>query len=290
MSRPRSLLSGLSTSVPASLFVITMIALLGLSGCGSGGSTPQQSPIGVSVAASSTSVNGNGKVTLTATVSNDSSNAGVAWTTPAIGSLSSLTAASTAYTAPASTSSSQSVTLTATSVADKTKSGSVTLTIDPSIGVSVTALLTTIDGTDSTTLTAAVTDDASNAGVTWSAPSAGSLSSSTAASPTYTAPAATGSQQTVTLTATSVADTTKSGSVTVTIPAEPENPHRLAAFVHPRSSCLGDVGRIGWHFTLHMEAHQRHAANRRDLPNKRSTFCGQFGHGCATHLSHVPDD
>ena len=228
MSRLKSLPSGLKTGASVSLFVITVIALYCLSGCGksgggsTGGTTGNATPITVSVTALSTTVNGSATVKVTATVSNDSSNSGVTWTTPASGSLSSLTAASTTYTAPASTSAAQSVTLTATSVADKTKSGSVTLTIDPSIGVSVTPLSTTIDGADTTTLTAAVTNDASNAGVTWSAPSAGSLSSSTAASPTYAAPGATGSQQTVTLTATSVADTTKSGSVTVTIPAQPE--------------------------------------------------------------------
>ncbi len=231
MSRSRSLPAGLKISVPASLFAITVLTLICLSDCGGGGSattggngggnTGGTNPISVAVTASSTTVNGNATVKLTATVSNDIGNAGVAWTAPASGSLSSLTAASTTYTAPASASAAQSVTLTATSVADKTKSGSVTVTINPFIGVSVTALSTTIDGTDTTTLTAAVTNDASNAGVTWTAPSAGSLSSATAASPTYTAPGATHSLQTVTLTATSVADSTKSGFVTVTIPAAP---------------------------------------------------------------------
>ena len=90
-----------------------------------------------------------------------------------------------------------------------------------SIGVSVSAPATTVDGNDAEVLTAAVANDSSNSGVTWTAPSIGSLSSLTSLTPTYTAPAATVSVQTVTLTATSVADKTKSGSVTLTIPAAP---------------------------------------------------------------------
>lgn len=129
MSRPNSLASIRRISTFSSLLVIAITAPYFLSGCGSGSSTPPTS-IGVSVAAFATTVNGAGTVTLTATVSNDSTNAGVTWTAPAIGSLSSLTAASTTYTAPAATNSTQSVTLTATSVADKTKSSSVTITIN----------------------------------------------------------------------------------------------------------------------------------------------------------------
>ncbi|HEY1256832.1 MAG TPA: putative Ig domain-containing protein, partial [Terracidiphilus sp.] len=74
---------------------------------------------------------------------------------------------------------------------------------------------------DTAALTATVANDSSNAGVTWTAPAIGSLSSLTVLAPTYTAPAATASAQTVTLTATSVADSTKSSSVTLTIPVAP---------------------------------------------------------------------
>ncbi|MDR3773221.1 MAG: hypothetical protein P4L26_07735 [Terracidiphilus sp.] len=132
MSRSPLVPSGLRISAFTSVAAITTLALLCLPGCGGGGNSGGggSNPIGVSVAASSTTVNGNATVKLTATVSNDSSNAGVAWTTPAVGSLSSTTALVTTYTAPAATASAQSVTLAATSVADKTKSASVTLTIN----------------------------------------------------------------------------------------------------------------------------------------------------------------
>ena len=86
--------------------------------------------------------------------------------------------------------------------------------------VTATATATTVDGTDTTTLTAAVTSDRNAAGVTWST-SAGTLSGQTTTSATFTAPAATSSSQTITITATSVADTTKTGTATITVPAAP---------------------------------------------------------------------
>jgi len=216
--------SGLKTSAFMSVSALAIIALLGLSGCGGDGGNSGgggSKTISVSVTSSATTINGGGTVTVTATVANDSSNAGVTWTAPSIGSLTSLTALVPTYTAPAATSAAQSVTLTATSVADTSKSASVTLTINPKISVSVSAPATMVDGNDAELLTATVANDSSNAGVTWTAPTIGSLSSLTASAPTFTAPAATASAQTVTLTATSVADKTQSNSVTLTIPAAP---------------------------------------------------------------------
>jgi hypothetical protein len=74
--------------------------------------------------------------------------------------------------------------------------------------------------------TAAVGNDPSNKGVTWtiSCPTnaCGTLSTDATASgvaATYTAPALSSSDLTVTITATSVTDTTKSGSATITVPA-----------------------------------------------------------------------
>jgi hypothetical protein len=284
---------------------LTATAVLSLTGTRTGS---------VSVAASATTVDGGDTVKLSASVANDSSNAGVTWSAPVLGSLSSATSSTPTYTAPKATSSAQSVTLTATSVADKSQSNSVTLTIPaapaittyslipataglaysapltgsggippytwklisgamptgvslnpstgvlsaaagttaatpdtpltfqmtdsgsptaltatavldltiyPPISVTVSASSTTVDGGDTVTLFAGVGNDGSGAGVAWSAPAIGSLSSTTSSSPTYTAPAATTTAQSVTLTATSVADKTKSGSVTLTIPAAP---------------------------------------------------------------------
>ncbi len=92
----------------------------------------------------------------------------------------------------------------------------------PSPSVAVTASATTVDGTDTATLTAAVTNDKNAAGVTWSVSGGGALSNTTTTSATYTAPAATSSAQTATITATSVADPTATpGTATITVPAAP---------------------------------------------------------------------
>ncbi len=91
----------------------------------------------------------------------------------------------------------------------------------PAPSVAVTAAASTVDGNDTTTLSATVTNDKNSAGVTWSVSGGGTLSNTTTTSATYTAPAATSSSQTVTITATSVADSAKTGTVTITIPAAP---------------------------------------------------------------------
>ena len=105
----------------------------------------------------------------------------------------------------------------------------------PSASVAVTASASTVDGNDSTTLTATVTNDKNSAGVTWSVSGGGTLSNTTTSSATYTAPAPTSNAQSVTVTATSVADTTKSGKATITVPAMP-------AVTSTSASLAGAVG------------------------------------------------
>jgi hypothetical protein len=86
------------------------------------------------------------------------------------------------------------------------------------ISVSVTAPSGTVQGAQVESLTAAVVNDQNSAGVTWSVSGGGTLSGQTTTSATYTAPAVTTAAQTITVTATSKADTSKSGSVTLTVP------------------------------------------------------------------------
>lgn len=87
--------------------------------------------------------------------------------------------------------------------------------------VSVAASASSVDGTNSITVTAAVNHDKRSAGVTWRLSGDGELSGETITSATYLAPVATPSAQTITITAISIADTTKTGSVTITVPATP---------------------------------------------------------------------
>lgn len=107
------------------------------------------------------------------------------------------------------------------------------------MSVTVTASSSTVDATDTTTVSATVLHDKNGAGVSWKA-SAGTISGTTG-SATYTAPAASKSSLTVTITATSVADATKSGSVTITVPATPS--------ISTSSMTAGAVG-TGYNVTL----------------------------------------
>jgi hypothetical protein len=70
-------------------------------------------------------------VAMTATVTNDSSSRGVAWTLSGPGSLSSSAGSSVIYTSPNNVTSAQQATVTVTSVADQTKTASLQITVNP---------------------------------------------------------------------------------------------------------------------------------------------------------------
>jgi len=97
----------------------------------------------------------------------------------------------------------------------------------PVISVAITspASSPTIQQTQSVSnITAQVTNDSANKGVTWSLSGAGSLSAQTSTTVTYNAPASVSSNIVVTVTATSVADNTKSASIAITVtPAAANN-------------------------------------------------------------------
>jgi len=172
-----------------------------LSGCGGNGS-----PAAIAVAVSPTSATliGGASQTFTATVTNDSANAGVTWTA----STGTITSAGV-YTAP-TVITTTSATITATSKTDTTKSATATVTLTP-ISISVSPTTATLIGGASQTFVATVTADGANAGVTWTA-STGTISSTGL----YTAPAVI-TTTSATVTATSKTDTTKSATATVTL-------------------------------------------------------------------------
>lgn len=89
------------------------------------------------------------------------------------------------------------------------------------ISVAVSATTSTVDGADTTTITATVTNDQGAKGVSWTISGAGTLSNSTTTSTTFTANAATSTAQTATITATSIANTAETAAITVTIAAKP---------------------------------------------------------------------
>lgn len=90
-------------------------------------------------------------------------------------------------------------------------------TPSPVISVTVSAAAGTIDQAQTDNVTATVTNDSKNAGVTWTVSGGGTISAATTTAVTYTAPSSVTSQFTATITATSVTDTTKTASANVTV-------------------------------------------------------------------------
>ncbi len=84
------------------------------------------------------------------------------------------------------------------------------------ISISLSANPTTINPGQTSAITATVSNDSTNSGVTWSLSGGGTLSNQTKTTVTYNAPSAT-CQQVVSVTATSVADTSTTASVQVTV-------------------------------------------------------------------------
>ena len=94
----------------------------------------------------------------------------------------------------------------------------------PAISVSVSGAPSSLTVNGTASITATVSNDSANGGVTWSCAPSGTCgvfsptSTPSGTATTYTAPSA---AATVTVTATSVTDTTKSGSVTIAVGAAP---------------------------------------------------------------------
>jgi hypothetical protein len=176
----------------------------------------------------------------TASVANDSANKGVTWALSGAGcgatcgmlsATSSASGVAITYTAPASVPNPASVTLTATSVANGTKAAAAVITITaaplPAIAVMVSQTTANVVANNTLVLSATVTNDSQNKGVTWSVSGTGCSGGScgtivpsanaSGASVTYTAPPNVPNPPLVTLTATSVADATKSAAAAITV-------------------------------------------------------------------------
>jgi hypothetical protein len=229
-------------SVRHSLYLLIALGLAAmLVACGGSSSNVIPPAISVTLSSPPTSLQTSATATLTALVANDSKNAGVSWTVTcgsagACGSFNPATStgstATTTYTAPTAVPSGNTVTVTATSVTDTTKSTSamMTITAPASISVTLSSAPTSLQTSATATLTAMVSNDSSNAGVSWtvtcgSVGACGSFNPTTStggtATTTYTAPGAVPTGNTVTVTATSVASKTASASATITITAPP---------------------------------------------------------------------
>ena len=211
----------------ASVLFVTVL----FSGCGAVYSPPANTPsnsttsIALTTAPPSTLALG-GTATIAATVSNDSTNAGVDWSCSPSGSCGSFSSAHTAsgatttFTAPAA---GGSITITATSTSYHAAATSATITVSSSgtISISMTGAPATLTPGGTATVSATVLNDSANAGVDWTCgPTVGSCgtfsSSHTAsgASTTFTAPSAAG---TVTITAASTSNHTITATASISV-------------------------------------------------------------------------
>ncbi len=135
-------------------------------------------------------------------------NTGVEWSSPAVGSITS----GGVYTVPMTLTSQQTITLTVTSVLDPTKTATATIALIPTIAVTLNPTSKSLTAGQSTALNATVTGT-TNTGLNWSfSPQVGTLSNGV-----YTAPSSISSAQTVTVTAISQASAGTSASVTLSL-------------------------------------------------------------------------
>ena len=214
------------------LLAASFFLILGfLTGCGGSGTglTVTVSPASVVVQAGQTQQ-------FFATVVNDNTNQGVAWSleqngvfcSPSCGTLSVATTASGAVTTYIAPSTPMSVTIVATAVADSAISGTGTITIPGGISVVVTPSTVTLGLGVTQTFIASVFNDSSNQGVQWTltqggaacSPACGTVSPATSASGasvTYTAPGTEPAQETVKLTAAAVAAPAETAWAIITV-------------------------------------------------------------------------
>lgn len=127
-----------------SLLAVALVGTLGFLG-GCGGGTPAGVAVTIALNPTSASIHAGQTVNIVATVSNDSSTKGVTWTLSGVGTLTSITATSATYNAPATVTSNSVATVTATSAASSGVSASLQITVLPA-GVAINVQPISVDG------------------------------------------------------------------------------------------------------------------------------------------------
>jgi hypothetical protein len=214
--------------------VLGVAVLGGCSGSTSSNPAPISITVSVTLSPATASVQTGLTQAFTASVANDSANKGVTWALSGAGcngatcgmlsATSSASGVAITYTAPASVPNPASVTLMATSVADGIKTAAAVITITaaphPAIAVTVSQTSANVVANSALVLSATVTNDSQNKGVTWSVSGTGCSggscgtivpsASASGASVTYTAPPNAPNPPLV-------ADATKSAAAAITV-------------------------------------------------------------------------
>jgi hypothetical protein len=207
-------------------FIFTAGLLIGCGGGSSSTTTPPPPTITGTISGNPASLAAGATAMLTATVSGDSTNAGVDWTCSpatscgAFNPTHTASGAATTYTAPATPG---TVMITATSTANGKALATASITINAApVAISFTGAPASLALNATTNLTATVTNDATNAGVDWTCAPTGTCGSfnpthtASGASTVFTAPAAAAS---VTVTATATASSAATQSATIAVAA-----------------------------------------------------------------------
>ena len=124
----------MKSSVRIAAIILLMTLASFLVGCSS-----STAPIAVTLKATPAAIDQGQASAITATVANDSKNAGVTWGSVAAGSLSGTSTTAATYNTAASVTSQTTVTVTATSITDTSKSGTVQITVNPLPAISTTS-------------------------------------------------------------------------------------------------------------------------------------------------------
>src|SRR5579863_3262881 len=190
------------------------------SGCGGTSSTQPASTISVMVSPTTATVASGGTAQFTATVTGDSSNAGVTWSVSSSSATPGTIDATGKYTAPSVTATT-TATVIATSKADTTKSASATVTINAAAAaVTISPQTAFVPAGQVQQFTATVTNESTTT-VTWSVNGTAGGNATVGvidANGNYTAPAVTQNASAM-ITATSTADTSKSATATANVVA-----------------------------------------------------------------------
>ena len=216
--------------------VLSLASAIIITSCSGSSPTITTANITVAISGGSNSVMATGATPFTATVTGDSSGMGVTWTASCgaaqCGSISpnptangSPTTFNATYTAPSAPPANDlTVTIKATSLADNSKSASTTITVLAiTVSVSASAAAVQAGAGNVVQISSTVNNDPSSLGVTFTvspASQVGNLKQQDPLNASYNAPTTPpASDLTVTVTATSSTDSTKSATVSITVPS-----------------------------------------------------------------------
>lgn len=208
--------------------IVAVAGLVFMVACG-GSSTPAGVPITIMLTPSSGTVTAGQTLNIVAAASD---NKGVTWTLSGVGSLSGQTSTSVTYNAPATVLNTSVATVTATSVGSPGVTAAAQITVQ-GITVSLTPNAPqTVNQGQTLNITAAVANDSSNKGVSWTLSGVGTLSGQTTTAATYNAPASVPSNSSVTVTAASIANPSSKATVEITAVPSGAGPNVAAISVN----------------------------------------------------------